>query len=83
MPLDLGIFFLRQPAFFINDGICNADLAYIMQQAGIIDLITFLLVLARQFRDLFRILRHACRVSSCIGILRIDGTGQSLCRLFK
>ena len=83
VPLDLFKFLVREAAFLIDDGTRHADLAHVVQKRRKIHSFALLFGFSDRLGNLQRILRYATGMAVRVGILRVDGAGQRLRRLFE
>ena len=73
------VFFVSQFPLLIDDVFGNTDLAYVVKERNIVDLITFRRALSCVFGDLFGILGNSRRVTVGVFVFRIDRVYES-CR---
>ena len=81
--LDLGVLLVGQLAILVDDGVGDADLAYVVQQRREIHFLAILVRFARLPGDPGGILGYAVRVAVGTPVLGVDSGRQRLRRLFE
>jgi hypothetical protein len=81
MPLDLLVLLETQAIRLGDDGVANADLAHVVEQARDVDALEQVLGESHLAGDLRGVHADALRVAARVGVLRVDGFGQCTDRL--